>query len=153
MQRTTTIFGFFVLILVTHPFTTDGLSDDPGEVTVELLPAIAAPLPDVQPQLDVDKPFIDSLLEKRTRYATQYGSKHPVVLSLDAEIKAVKAELKSNAIVVANNPLRKLRENEIDSMSDQELRSTVKLLVNRLLELETEVQLLKHPKPKHYLLR
>ncbi|MFK8113011.1 MAG: hypothetical protein AB8B91_12465, partial [Rubripirellula sp.] len=126
------------VILVTVLLTNDGHSDDP----VQELPA-AAPR----------EVFVDSLVFKRNKYADEYGDRHPVVQSLDAEIAAVKKSMRSKAMSQKDDPLRKISTSSIEDMNDEELRNVVAVLIKRVLTLEEEVQILKRPQPKHYLLK
>jgi predicted negative regulator of RcsB-dependent stress response len=102
-------------------------------------------------EVSVMAEYMESLSAKRTQFVKQYGDKHPVVVSLDSEIKTIKDVIEDNEAKQADDPLRKVQS--LDEMKDEELREIVKLLAMRVLKLEEEVKMLKHPQPEHFLLR
>jgi hypothetical protein len=78
-----------------------------------------------------------------------YGSNHPTTKSLEVQLEALKeiVERKQNANGVAPSSI------DVHQLDDKELRTFVGKLLNRLDQLEKDVQTLKNPKARIELLR
>lgn len=97
--------------------------------------------------------FLNELKRQRDRHMDEYGERHPVVQSLNAEIKRVTKQMDADAAALERSPLGRIDLDKIDDMSEEELKSVVKLLVQSMISMESEIRALKQPAPKHFLLK
>jgi hypothetical protein len=92
---------------------------------------------------------IDRLKAQLEKSQALYGSNHPTTKSLEVQLEALKeiVERKQNANGVAPSSI------DVHQLDDKELRTFVGKLLNRLDQLEKDVQTLKNPKARIELLR
>jgi len=80
---------------------------------------------------------LNALRIKRAKYAQNLGSGHPTIVGLTEQIQEVEAELKDAP--EPSDPLAKKVEN-IEDLSEKELRKAVAMLISRVRDLEYDLQ-------------
>lgn len=79
---------------------------------------------------------LNSLRIKRAKYAQNLGPGHPTIVDLNEQIKEV--ESKIGKAPKPNDPLTK-KVDEIEEISEKELRNTVGMLIKRVRDLEYDL--------------